>query len=203
MEQIKNQWTFKNDNEYYTPEYFVRPLIKHIKKRFEGKKDIIIWCPFDTKDSAYVKVLSAAGFIVKATHIDTGQDFYTYDPDFNFDIIVSNPPFSGKRKTLERVNSYNKPFMLVFGIQYANSGGFVEEMSRCKNLQMIMFKRRVFYMSYANYQILIETGKIQKPTFHSWYICNDVLLKDIFYEDLEEDKKEKIIEEFKYLNGNK
>lgn len=35
-----------------------------------------VWCPFDTKDSNYVKVLEENGFNVIHTHIFDGQDFF-------------------------------------------------------------------------------------------------------------------------------
>ena len=50
----------------------------------------VIWCPFDTADSAYVKVFSRNGFRVIYGHIQTGQDFFQTDtPDCDY--IISNP----------------------------------------------------------------------------------------------------------------
>ena len=44
----------KND-EFYTPKYAIRPIMKYIPKNSK------IWCPFDTEDSNYVKLLKEAG----------------------------------------------------------------------------------------------------------------------------------------------
>lgn len=52
-EQIK---TSKTD-EYYTPTYAVNVILPYISK-FKH-----IWCPFDTEDSEFVKVLKAGGGI--------------------------------------------------------------------------------------------------------------------------------------------
>lgn len=41
----------KNDN-FYTPAYAVIPILKYIKPNSK------VWCPFDTKESNYVKLLS-------------------------------------------------------------------------------------------------------------------------------------------------
>lgn len=43
--------TNKND-EYYTPEYAIRPILKYINA------NSVIWCPFDTEKSLYVRLLS-------------------------------------------------------------------------------------------------------------------------------------------------
>lgn len=59
----------KND-ECYTPEYAIKPIVKYIKSNSR------IWCPFDTLESNYVKILSAAGHDVYHSHINDGQDFF-------------------------------------------------------------------------------------------------------------------------------
>lgn len=80
-------------DEFYTPRFAVEPLLKYIPK------DKIIWCPFDTEDSNYVKVFKENGYKVIYSHISTGQDFFYYEPD-EYDIIVSNPPFSIKTEVV-------------------------------------------------------------------------------------------------------
>ena len=74
-------------DEKYTPGYGVLPIIKYIP---EGK---IVWCPFDTKHSEFVQKFKDAGFHVVYSHIYNGQDFFNYEPS-QWDILVSNPPFS-------------------------------------------------------------------------------------------------------------
>ena len=44
--------------------------------------------------------------------IVTGQDFFDYEPD-KWDVMVSNPPFTNKRKYFERALSFGKPFALI------------------------------------------------------------------------------------------
>ncbi len=66
---------------------------------------MIVWCPFDKEESNFVKQLSKWAFIdVVFSHIDNGQDFFNYEPK-EWDIIVSNPPFTNKRKYFERALS--------------------------------------------------------------------------------------------------
>lgn len=56
MSQI--QYEFKKNDEYYTPEYAVIPILKYLKP------NSTIWCPFDTNESNFVKVLKANNFTV-------------------------------------------------------------------------------------------------------------------------------------------
>ena len=83
-----------NNDECYTPDYGVAPIIKYVPK------DKIVWCPFDTQESEYVKQLNANGNKVVHSHISEGKDFYKYEPD-EWDIIISNPPFTNKRLILK------------------------------------------------------------------------------------------------------
>ena len=75
----------KND-ECYTPAYGVEPILKYIPE------NAVVWCPFDTEESEFVKQISKTHKVIKS-HIKDGQDFYTYEPEEEWDCIVSNPPF--------------------------------------------------------------------------------------------------------------
>ena len=73
MSQI--QYTFNKNDEYYTPEKAVLPILKYIKPHSS------IWCPFDTEDSQYVKVFEREGFKVYHSHIsEPNGDFFTHAP---------------------------------------------------------------------------------------------------------------------------
>lgn len=43
--------TDKESDEYYTPKEAVIPIIKYLKR------EMVVWCPFDTEDSEYVKCI--------------------------------------------------------------------------------------------------------------------------------------------------
>lgn len=100
-------------DEYYTPQYAVLPIIKYLPK------DAVIWCPFDTPNSEFVLTLREHGFKVEHSHIITGQDFYKYEPE-RWDIIISNPPFTGKADIFRRCLSFNKPFALLMACSWFN-----------------------------------------------------------------------------------
>ena len=153
----------KND-ECYTPRYAVIPIVKYLDR------DKIIWCPFDTEESEFVKVLKSEGFKVVYSHIFNGQDFYNYEPE-NWDVIVSNPPFTNKRKIFERCLSFNKPFALLMSNTWLNDSA-PKQLFKDKDLQLLMFDKR------------IEYNNNNKITFSSSYFCWNVLPKQIVMEEL-------------------
>lgn len=73
--------------EYYTPVEAILPILPYIKN---FKK---VWCPFDTVESNYVKVLREYGHEVVYSHIEEGENFFLTEPK-DCDIIISNPPFN-------------------------------------------------------------------------------------------------------------
>lgn len=157
----------KND-ECYTPLYGVIPIVKYLPK------DKIIWCPFDTSDSQFVKCLKSNEFDVTFSHISTGQDFFAYEPE-KWDIIVSNPPFTNKRKIFERALSFNKPFALMMSNTWLNDSA-PKQLFYDKQLQLLMFDKRIRF---------INNGTVRdKITFSSSYYCWNLLPKDIICEKI-------------------
>lgn len=159
-----------NNDECYTLPYGVKPIIKYIPK------NAVVWCPFDTEESEFVKQIRANGNKVIATHISEGRNFYTFEPDERWDCIVSNPHFSHKRETFERALSFNKPFALLMALTWLNDSA-PKQLFMEKDLQLLMFDKR---MKFKN------NGEIQnKITFSSAYYCWDFLPKQIIMEKLE------------------
>ena len=105
--------TDKASDEVYTPAYAVQPLIKYVKL---FNPNATIWCPFDLSNSAYVKIFEKNNFKVLHSHIDEGQNFFYYEPEENYDIIISNPPFSQKDDVLKRLYELNKPYAMLLPI---------------------------------------------------------------------------------------
>ena len=152
-----------NNDECYTPDYGVAPVLEFIPK------NKIIWCPFDTEDSEFVKQISRTNEVVHS-HIDNEQDFYEYEPP-HWDVIVSNPPFKGKRKIFERALSFNKPFALLMTMTFMNEAAPVQ-LFEDRGLQLLLFDKRIEFIQ-PNAK---QKGKI---TFNSSYFCNDFLPRDI------------------------
>lgn len=165
--------TGKND-ECLTPDYGVRPIVKYIP---DGA---VVWCPFDKESSEFVKQIRASGHKVISSHIDNGQDFYTYEPQEHWDCIVSNPPFTNKRKIFERALSFNKPFALIMSNTWLNDAA-PKQLFKDKDLQLLMFDRRIRYKNNG-----VVNNKI---TFSSSYYCHRFLPKQIIMEKLVECEK--------------
>lgn len=159
-----------NNDECMTPAYGVKPIIKYIPQ------NAVVWCPFDKENSEFVKQIREAGHKVIATHIDNGQDFYTYESDEKWDCIVSNPPFTNKRKIFERALSFGKPFALIMSNTWLNDAA-PKQLFKDRDLQLLMFEKRMKFMN---------NGEVQsKITFSSSYYCWNFLPKQIIMEDLE------------------
>jgi hypothetical protein len=158
------------DDEAYTPAYGVEPILKYIPA------GAIVWCPFDTADSEFVKLISKTNKVV-FSHIEAGQDFFDYEPD-HWDCIVSNPPFKNKRQFFERALSFNKPFALIMTNAWLNDSYSKKVfIDAGKQMQLLMFDKRIkFSNPYGN-----ENNKI---TFSSSYYCYNFLPRDLITEIL-------------------
>ncbi|MDE6671521.1 MAG: tRNA (adenine-N(6)-)-methyltransferase [Ruminococcus sp.] len=161
-------YSYGHNDECYTPSYAVIPIIKYLPK------DKIIWCPFDTDESEFTRQLSLAEYKIVNSHICNGQNYYTYEP-VSWDIMVSNPPYTNKRKIFERALSFNKPFALLMSNTWLNDST-PKQLFKTKQLQLLMFDKRIKYLNNG-----IVNNKI---TFSSSYYCYNLLPRDIICEEL-------------------
>ena len=172
MKEIDSQailYSVGKNDECLTPDYGVKPIIKYIPK------NAVVWCPFDTESSEFVKQIRANGNKVIYSHISNGQDFYTWEPKERWDCIVSNPPFTAKRQIFERALSFNKPFALIMSNTWLNDAA-PKQLFKEKDLQLLMFEQRMKFLN---------NGKVQnKITFSSSYFCYNFLPKQIIMESL-------------------
>lgn len=161
-----------NNDECYTKAYAVIPILKYIPKNW------VVWCPFDTKESNFVKIISRTHKVMHS-HITGGQDFFTYEPKEHWDCIVSNPPFTNKRKIFERALSFGKPFALIMSNTWLNDSA-PKQLFKDKDLQLLMFDK---CMEFDN----INSNK--GITFSSSYFCYKFLPKQIIMENLNKNEK--------------
>ena len=156
------------NDECYTPKNGVLPILKYIP---EGA---VVWCPFDTEESFFVKEVAKQN-PVTFSHISEGKDFYSYEPD-RWDVIVSNPPFTNKRKIFERALSFDKPFALMMSNTWLNDSA-PKQLFAEKDLQMLMFDKRIKFNS-------PDGRPNNKVTFSTSYYCWNFLPKQIIMESL-------------------
>lgn len=100
-------------DEWYTPENVVRQMLD----LFPPPKGGTILCPFDTADSNFVKVLqeNCDNKVVYGV-----RDFMTRD--YQFDYLITNPPFSYKDRIIERCINTGKPCVLLLPLDTLGGG---------------------------------------------------------------------------------
>lgn len=157
-------YSIGSNDECYTPKYAVVPILKYIPR------DAVIWCPFDKLESEFVTEIQKTNKVI-FSHIENGQDFYKFEPTENWDIIISNPPFTNKRKIFERAISFNKPFALIMTNTWLNDSA-PKQIFKNIDLQLLMFDKRINY------------NENKKITFSSSYYCYNFLPKQIIMENL-------------------
>lgn len=160
--------SFGNHDECYTPPYVVEAIVPYLPS---GKT---IWCPFDKEYSPFVQVLRENRFDVIYSHLDEGKDFYMYEPE-HWDLIVSNPPFTGKKDIFKRALSFGKPFALLMTVTWLNDAAPVDVFNR-RDLQLYMFRDRVRYINPDG----TEMGNV--VNFKSTFFCKGLLPKQIIME---------------------
>lgn len=165
--------TTASGDEMYTPFYAVAPLVKHLKN--SGYKTI--WCPFDQEWSAYVRTFREEGFNVIQSSLADGKDFFEYEPDESYDVIISNPPFSRKDEVLCRLDKLGKPFAILLPL---NSLQGKSRFSVFKTgIQLLSFDQRIGFHTPKSMEAPIEGSP-----FASAYFCRDFLLRDLIVERL-------------------
>ena len=165
-------------DEFYTPEYAVKPIMKYIKPNSR------VWCPFDTKESHFVKMLKEEGHEVLATHLDSGIDFFNYDIEmFQCDYIISNPPYSLKNEVFERLFEIGKPFAMLVGIVGLFESQRRFEMFSNNQFEVMYMNRRISY--FKNYD---DQKPDVNPPFSSVYLCSKMLPIQIVFEEIDKRK---------------
>lgn len=166
---VKRFVTMDKENiEAYTPKYAVDLILPYIDK------SMVIWAPFSRDEHHYANYLRELWYKVINTHFNPEtwewHDFLNYTPDFDFDIIIDNPPFKWKAKYVEKAFSYWKPFALFLPLQSFSDNGIPN----------------LFINNEVEPQLLIpdkrtEFNNQEKKwiSFKTAYICNDILPKQI------------------------
>ena len=160
-----NKKSFSEKDEYYTPRILAEAILPYVSK------DKIVWCPWDTEGSEFVRMFRENGNKVMFSHIWCGQDFLTYEPDEPYDCIVSNPPFTKKIEVFDRLYKLGKPFAVLCGLpilNYQEIGSFFLD----KDLQLLIVDKKVSF-----------DGKT--ASFNNSFFCRNMLPRDLMFCHLE------------------
>ena len=166
MDSWLRSTSFQKKDEYYTPRILCEAIVPYIPKEFST-----IWCPFDTENSEFVRTFMDNGYNVLFSHIWTGNDFFTYEPDEPYDCIISNPPFSKKLEVFERLYKLNKPFAMVCGLtilNYQEIGQFFLD----KKLQLLIVDKKVSFDGHT-------------ASFNNSFFCTRLLPNDLMFHHLD------------------
>jgi len=155
-------------DEWYTPVEAVLPIMQYLKPHSR------IWCPFDTEESNYYKLLKEGGHKVICTHISKGQDFLKCNVKSHFDYIISNPPYSIRHKIYEKLYSLNVPFAMLFNSNGLFDSKIRSELANEHGVQLLYLYPRVHFRDC--------NGKDNSPPFQSVYLCWNVLPRDIMFD---------------------
>ena len=157
-------------DELYTPIYAIEPLLNYIPKHVK------IWECTDFGSSNITKVLRENGWEVISTHKDN-FNFLTDTPDFDYDMIITNPPYTLKDEFIERCYSYGKPFALLLPIT-SLEGVKRGAMFRENGLELIVLDKRVNYMN-----------EKKSNWFNTSWFCWKMLNKELNFEQLKTDNQ--------------
>jgi len=138
-------------------------------------KNKIIWMPF-YGDGKCEEIMQELGFD-KVIHEE--RDFFEYEPP-EWDIIVDNPPYSIKKKVLERCASFKKPFVLLLPLRSVTAKYFRSEIFG--DFQMLLL-----YSKYHHFRNIGEEekdaiarfnlgGHRSNPIEPTWFVFNCNLL---------------------------
>jgi len=159
---------------FETPSSAILPILKYIPS------NVILWEPTNGKNA--ISKHFPNHNIIKTDKFPKTEDTIEFDfltdiPDFEFDFLIFNPPFSLKTEFLQKAISYGKPFIFLCPIT------ILETKKRSKmffdnQLSIINLSSRTNFISGKN-----EKGNLKKVWFHSLWVLNDKKGK-IYYEEI-------------------
>ena len=155
-----------NKDSWETPKSAVKLILPYVLK-FKT-----IWCPFDTEDSSFVRTFKENNINTINSHISDGKDFFTFEPS-NYDIIVSNPPFSRIDPIIKRLHNLNKPYAIIVPL-YAIAGSTKFDYIK-DSAQILIPENRIQYINPDTKET------VPAVSFASCYLCKDILPERLIY----------------------
>lgn len=158
------------NNNYYTPNDALDFVYDHVRP-FRR-----VWeCCCGANHIA--RYLEARGHVVIATDIDTGHDMFTYaPPPEDYDIIVTNPPFQGKRRVLERLYELGKPFVVLMPTMTLDSNPARQLLKIDPTWGILMPPKSINYIpaDHPEATTLTTKPKGSRSFFHSSWFCHGI-----------------------------
>jgi len=111
------------------------------------------------------------GFKVVTSHINKNQNFFEYQPD-NWDILITNPPYSLKDEFLERAYELGKPFCMLLPLT-ALEGVKRGDLFRKYGIEVLVLDKRVNFMK-----------EKKSCWFNTSWFCWNMLPKQLVFEKI-------------------
>ncbi len=152
-------------DDYTTPKYVFEMLLPYINTNLK------VYEPFFC-DGSSGKYLRDIGY---KNVIHNDEDFYINWTKYEFDIIITNPPYSSKIQVFQELYEINKPFCVLVPVSTITKL-FVKKIfgKDIDKLQLIIPNKRIHYNKHGN-----ETKKCWYDTMWIGYKLN--LKKDISF----------------------
>lgn len=141
-------------DDYMTPKHVWEAINDYIPK------DKIIWEPFYCSCSnshTYLKELGCKDVIFK------DEDFFESN---HGEVIITNPPFSIRKKIIPRMKELDKPFIMIMPSNTLHTNYIRDNF---KDIQIIVPRRRIQFIKADNGKIC-ET-QLNKCSFDCLYFC--------------------------------
>jgi len=116
---MTNQKTLNNitGNTYSDEWYTDQPTVDKCLEILSPVDGSIVLCPFDSEHSLFVQTLQARSHKV----IFGISDFLSY-VHYEFDYLVTNPPFSLKDRVIQKCYEYGKKSVLILPLDSLGGG---------------------------------------------------------------------------------
>lgn len=136
-------------DEWYTPKFIVDKCLEVAEV-----KNKVVLLPYDTEKSLFVQELEKKDCIIN-------YGFRNFlETDYEYDILITNPPFSDKEKIFEKCLKNGKDFVLVLPETFIFSVGFYDLIEKYGfHYKMYSPKQRVYFID--------QNGKQNRPNFHT------------------------------------
>ena len=157
--------TFLKHDDYMTPKHAWEDIKDYIPK-------VKIWEAF-YGDGTSGNHLTELGFDV----IHEARDFFKESPE-EWDMIVSNPPFSKSKEVMKKLLEYDKPFIMIMPSSKINTSYFREW--KDKGIQIIIPRKRIHFTKLIDGKV--PDGWKNQCNFDCFYYCYKINLpRDIIW----------------------
>jgi hypothetical protein len=162
----RNTVIYKCYDDYTTTKSTWESLVEFIPK------DKIIYEPFYC-DGKSGEILTELGYDV----IHKNEDFFEFYDKYEYDVIVSNPPYSLKKQIFRKLKEIDKPFIMIVPIDTINTQYFKKLFKG--DIQLIISDKRINFDKITNGEI--DPNNRACP-FHCYFVCYKINLeKDIVW----------------------